>query len=125
MTYLIKYVFQNRFEHLNLTVFNKFTGINELNTWARHISSKCNVFDGRNCHSDRWWNFNKCRRESKKYHLCKKDYIWNPVICSCENGKYLASIIDDSVLTCDEFKESYNEETKTVWINFKENKQPA
>ena len=31
----------------------------------------------------------------------KKDYIWNPAICSCENGKYLASTIADSVSTCD------------------------
>ena len=31
----------------------------------------------------------------------KKDYIWNPAICSCENGKYLASTIVDSVSTCD------------------------
>ena len=32
----------------------------------------------------------------------KKNYIWNPAACSCENGKYLESIIDDSVITCDE-----------------------
>ena len=31
----------------------------------------------------------------------KKDYTWHPTTCSCENGKYLASIIDDSVITCD------------------------
>ena len=29
----------------------------------------------------------------------EKDYIWNPNTCSCVNGKYLASIIDDSVIT--------------------------
>ena len=27
---------------------------------------------------------------------------WNSATCSCKNGKYLASIIDDSVVTCDE-----------------------
>ena len=28
-------------------------------------------------------------------------YMWNPATCSCKNGKYLASIIDDdSVITC-------------------------
>ena len=38
---------------------------------------------------------------------------------SCENGKYLASIIDDSVITCDEIidadmeTKSHEEETKT------------
>ena len=31
-----------------------------------------------------------------------KDYIWNPAICSCKNNKYLASIINDSVTTCNE-----------------------
>ena len=33
--------------------------------------------------------------------MCKKHYICNPDTCSCENGEYLASIIDDSVITCD------------------------
>ena len=36
----------------------------------------------------------------KKYHTCQKNYIWNSVTCSCK--KYLASIIDDLVITCDE-----------------------
>ena len=51
----------------------------------------------------------------------KKDYIWNPSTCSCENGKCLASIMDDSVITCDEIIE----ETKTVPTNFNEKKQPV
>ena len=29
----------------------------------------------------------------------KKDSIWNPATCSCEDGKYLASIINDLVIT--------------------------
>ena len=37
-----------------------------------------------------------------KKHIYKKDYIWNPAICSCKNGKYLASTSDDSVIMCDE-----------------------
>ena len=32
----------------------------------------------------------------------EKDYIWNPATCSCQNGKYSASIIDDSAITSDE-----------------------
>ena len=32
----------------------------------------------------------------------KKRYIWNPVICICENGKYLKSIVDGSKMVCDE-----------------------
>ena len=37
----------------------------------------------------------------KKYRICEKDYIWNPSTCICKNGKHLASIMDDSVITCD------------------------
>ena len=33
--------------------------------------------------------------------MCKKDYIWNPAACSCKNGKYLASVIDFSGITCE------------------------
>ena len=40
--------------------------------------------------------------ECKKHHICERDYIWNPAICIYENGKYIASIIDNSVITCDE-----------------------
>ena len=28
--------------------------------------------------------------------------MWNPATSSCKNGRYLGSIIDDSVITCDE-----------------------
>ena len=44
-------------------------------------------------------------------HVCEKDYIWNPATCGCENGKYLASIMDDSAITCDGIIESYDKET--------------
>ena len=37
----------------------------------------------------------------KKRHLCEKDYVWNHATCNCENGKYLASIMDNSVTMCD------------------------
>ena len=42
--------------------------------------------------------------------------------CSCENGKYLASVMDDSAIMCDESIESYDQETKTILINFNEKK---
>ena len=42
----------------------------------------------------------------------------NPSTCSCENGKYLATIIDDSAIMCDEIIESYDEETKAVPTTF-------
>ena len=47
------------------------------------------------------WDNDKCLCECKK-HICEKEYIWNPATCSYGNCKYLASIIDDSVITCDE-----------------------
>ena len=37
----------------------------------------------------------------KKRHVREKDYIWNHSTCSCEKGKYLASIIDNSAAMCD------------------------
>ena len=40
----------------------------------------------------------------------------------CENGKYLASIMDDSAITCDEIIESYDEKTKTISTNFNQKK---
>ena len=65
--------------------------------------------------------------------MCKKDYIWNPRTCTCENGKDLESIIGDSVITCDEIIEvtknknvpaktapTKNVPTKTIPTNFNE-----
>ena len=45
------------------------------------------------------------KKFQEKNHICKKDilyYIWNPATINCKNGKYLASISDNSVITCDE-----------------------
>ena len=51
--------------------------------------------------------------------MCEKDYIiWSPATCSWENGKYLAFIMVDSVIMRDEVIE----ETKTVLIDFNEEK---
>ena len=92
------------------------TAINESKTLTKHISWECKCkFDGRNCNSGQWWNNDKYRCERKKRHLCENDYVWNPATCNCENGKYLASIIDDSAIMCDEIIE------ETVKTNFNEN----
>ena len=45
-----------------------------------------------------------------------KKILLNPATCSCKNGKNLASIIDDSVITWNEIIE----ETKTIRTNFNE-----
>ena len=77
------------------------TGINE--------SSKCK-FDGRNCNSHQWWNNDKCWCECKKRHVCENDCL-DPATCNCENGKHLASIMDESAIICDGIIETYEEET--------------
>ena len=86
---------------------------------TNHISwceCKCK-FGGWKCIWNQWWNNYKCWCECKKHHTCEKYYIWNPATCICENGKCLASIIDNSVIIFDEIIE---EETKIVTKNFNE-----
>ena len=97
------------------------TGISESKTITRHISCewKC-IFDETKCKSNQCRNNDKSRCECKKHHICEKDYVWNPATCSCENGKYLASIMDDSAIICDEVIKSYDEETKSTPTSFNE-----
>ena len=44
--------------------------------------------------------------------MCEKDYVWNPATYNCENGKYIASILDDSAIKCDETIDLYNEDVE-------------
>ena len=93
----------NKTEDLNLSMFNMITEINELKTLLRHISCKYKwKFNGKKCNSDQWWNNDKFPCEFLKCHVSEKDHTWDPATCSCENGKYLASIVDDSTIACDE-----------------------
>ena len=96
---------------------NIFTGINEPKTLTKHISCECKCkFDGKKWNSDQCWNKDQYRCQCKKH-------IWNPSTCSSKNGKYLASIMDDSAITCDEIidadaeAKSNDEETKTISKN--------
>ena len=59
------------------------------------------------------------------WNVCEKDCIRNSATFSCENGKYLASTMDDSAITCDQIIESYDDETKTISTNFNVKKQPV
>ena len=99
------------------------TGINESKILPNNISweYRCR-FDGRKWDSDQSLNSNKCWCECKKRNVCEKDYVWKPATCSCENGKYLTSIMKDSTITCDEIIKSYAEEAKTIPTNFAEKK---
>ena len=57
--------------------------------------------DGKKYNSNQKKNNDKCQckcKNPKKHRVCKKDYIQNPATCSCKNRKYLASIIDESVI---------------------------
>ena len=110
MTYIIKFVFQIK---QNLSVFNIIIGINESSTLTKHISyeCKCKFYESK-CNSNQWWNSDKCWCECKKHHMYGKDYIWNPSTCICENWKYLGSIMDDSVITCDEIIEESSNKLK-------------
>ena len=55
----------------------------------------------------------------------KKDNVWNPATCNCENGKYLASIMYDSAIMCDEIIELYEEETNFNHCNVMKKRQPV
>ena len=43
---------------------------------------------------------------SRKNITHVKSYIWNPSTCSCGNGKYLASIVENLMITCGEIIDS-------------------
>ena len=92
----------NKTEDLNLSVFSMITGTNESKTLTKHISCECKYrFDGKKRNSDQWSNNDKCQCECKNRHVCEKDYIWNPSICNFKNGKYFASVMNNSAITCD------------------------
>ena len=38
--------------------------------------------------------------------MCVKGHIWNPATFCYENGRYAKSIIDDSIVKCDEITET-------------------
>ena len=62
---------------------------------------------------------NKCRCECKnpkEHHVCKKSYICTAT-CTCKKGKYLGSIIDTSVITCDEIINAPESALTTVPTN--------
>ena len=99
------------------------TGINESKILTKHISGECKcTFDGTKCNLNQWSNNNKSPCECKKHYIWENDVVWNRATCNCENRKYLASIMDDSAIICDEVMKSYDEEIKTIPTNLNEKK---
>ena len=90
------------------------TGINESKTLTNYVLCKYECkFNTITCNSNQKWSRYKCRCEcknTKKHRVCEKAYIWNPATCSCEKGKYVTGIIDNSVIMCHKIIDT----TKTV-----------
>ena len=94
-------------------------------TLIKLIWCGCNCkFDGWQYNSVQKWNNDSCQCECEnllKHCLCKKYYLLNRSACPCQKNEYLGSIIDDSVVTCDETIEP----TKTIFKILMIKKQPA
>ena len=61
--------------------------------------------------NQKWSNVKyRCKYKNKKKHVCEKNCISNPSTYASENGKYLGSIISNSVIICDKITKV----TKTV-----------
>ena len=110
----------NETDDLNLSVFNMFTGINWSKTLTKYISCKCQYkFDGTKSNSKEMWIKGKFPYECKnpkEHHLCEKFCIWNVTTCHWENGKYLANIIEDSAIKCDEVIETTKKKIQQTLI---------
>ena len=106
----------NKTENWNLMLFNIITSVNELIKTLPKLLSweyKCR-FDGRKCNSDEWWNNDQCSCE------CDVNSTFD-----CKNGKYFASITDNSRIMCDKVIESYGEDVEAKsydQANFNEKK---
>ena len=125
----------NETEDLNLSIFKMITGINESKTLTKHTSCKCKCkFDGRKLIQINGGITLNVNVSVENVMYVKKIFVWNPATCNCKNGKYLASIMNDSAITCDEAIDAdadaeaktndesklNKKETKTVPKNFNE-----
>ena len=98
-----KICFPSETKDLNVKVFNIITSRNEAKTLIKHISCDCKCkFNNTTCNRNQKWINNKCQYGCKRYCTCTKDDSWNPSACICEDSKYLKSIVNNSVIVCDE-----------------------
>ena len=105
MSYLKKYVFQNK----------QNTDKGKAKAMTQHISCdyKCK-FNSTTCNLNHIWNSITCRFESKNYRKCKEDYSWYTSTVICENSKYLKSIAYTSVFLMKNKKVQYKWKTMDV-----------
>ena len=89
------------------------TIINESKTLTKIVSCKCKCkFDGRKCNSNQKRNNDRCRCDAISIIYVKNIIFRILLHVCCQIGKYLASIIDNSVITCGEIIDV--EETKAI-----------
>ena len=88
---------------IHVKIFNMITNKNEVKTMVKHISCnwKC-AFNSTTWNSNQKWNNKTCQRDCKNYRNCRKDYSWNPSRYTCENSKYLRSLVNTSMIACNE-----------------------
>ena len=83
--------------------FNIIATINDVKSLVKHISCDFKYkVDSTTCNSNQKWDNNKYQYECKMYLMCQKDYSWNPSTCVFGISTYLETIVDDSIIVCDE-----------------------
>ena len=97
-----KYVFRKKAKYMTVKVFNMIKSKNETKTMEKHISCDFRLkFNNTTCNSNQKWNMKTWQFECKNYRTCKK-IILGILAYIVVDDKYLKSIADPSVVTCDE-----------------------
>ena len=87
----------NKREDLNLSVFNMITCINEWKMLTKDTYMNLMEQNVSQINGEITVNVDV----SVKTIIYVKKIVKSPATCNCENGKYLASIMDDSLITDD------------------------
>ena len=92
-----KVYISNKREDLNLSVFNMITCINEWKMLTKDTYMNLMEQNVSQINGEITVNVDV----SVKTIIYVKKIVKSPATCNCENGKYLASIMDDSLITDD------------------------
>ena len=85
------------------------TRIHEVKKLVKQIPGNCKFkFNSTTCNSDQKWDNKSCQYQFKNHRTCMEYYIWNPSRCIRENGKYLKSTADTSVIVCQQMLQTIN-----------------